>query len=335
MKSFTLLFIFVISINANSQISDFKNISLVKADNIATLNEGENLYNLPLLTHKLTIKLMTDVEKFRAIYTWICNNIKGDFTMHTKVRKQRKKLKKDSTTYLKWNKNYNKKMFKSLLKHQKTMCTGYAYLVKEMAKIANIECEIIDGYGKNISSNVDTLEMANHSWNAVRLNNKWYLCDATWSSGYIDEKGKFINDYNDGYFLTDPILFSKKHFPLKKKWLLTEKITSKNFTSAPLLYGEAYKYKIIPKNPTTMDFIATQNEEINFSFKTLKDIKSSKVALIFFNGNEEKNYKIYDLKKDKSNISFTNKFNKKGFYNVHLKLNNEIVITYNVKVIKP
>ena len=72
------------------------------------------------------------------------------------------------------------------------MCTGYAYLIKEMCFIADLDCEIIDGYARAFDANVNGLESLNHSWNAVKLNNKWYLCDATWSSGYMVNNSLFV-----------------------------------------------------------------------------------------------------------------------------------------------
>lgn len=48
-----------------AQVSDFNTVDFTRADNIAKLNEGEDLDNLPVLAHKLTSNLKTDVEKFR------------------------------------------------------------------------------------------------------------------------------------------------------------------------------------------------------------------------------------------------------------------------------
>ena len=166
-KKLLTLIVFFIFIRSNAQIADFKNIDFTKADNIAKLNKGENLQNLSLLCYKLTSKLPTKVEKFRAIYTWVCLNISGDLKQSNTVSHKRKKLKKDSVALINWNIKYKKKTFKKLLKHKKTMCTGYAYLIKELAFLADIECEIVDGYGRTVNSNIDTLEIANHSWNAV------------------------------------------------------------------------------------------------------------------------------------------------------------------------
>lgn len=333
MKIILILFSVFIFNNVNAQVSDFKAINFNRADNIAELNRGSSLKNLPLLAHKLTHQLPTDVEKFRAIYSWVCNNISGDLNQHNKVKGKRKKFKNDSLDYLKWNNQYKKTAFKKLLKYKKTMCTGYAYLIKELCFLANIECEIIDGYGRSASSNVETFEMANHSWNAVKLNNKWYLCDATWSSGYF-VYNLFIKDYNEGYFLTDPILFAKNHYPINKKWLLNDTLIPSEFVTSPIVYGETFKHKIIPVSPSKLNTLKTINDEINFSFKTLEDISEDKISLIYYSGNNELKLKIYDLKNENGTLSFKHQFKLKGHYDLHLKINNDIVATYTIKVTK-
>jgi len=329
---FAYFFIFFISIGY-AQVSDFNTVNFTRADNIAKLNEGYSLENLPLLAHNLTYNLPTDVEKFRAIYTWVCNNIKSDIRQDDIVTNKRNKLKNDSIAYIKWNNEYKKIAFKKLLKHKKTMCTGYAYLIKELCFLANIECKIIDGYGRTVNSNVDALVMANHSWNAVKLNNKWYLCDATWSSGYSSNR-IFIKDYNDGYFLTDPILFAKNHYPLDKKWLLYNTITEMDFVTSPLVYGETFEHKIIPISPQQMSVKTKINSEIDFSFKTLKETDNNTISLVYYLGTKEYAFSIYDVKNENGFVEFKNKFTKKGSYDVHLKIGNDVVATYTIMITK-
>jgi len=212
------------------------------------------------------------------------------------------------------------------------MCTGYAYLIKELAFLADIECKIIDGYGRTFNTNVDDLETLNHSWNAVKLNNKWYLCDATWSSGYMNENYAFVKDYNDGYFLTNPILFSKNHFPIQKEWLLNVETTSLAFVESPIIYGETFKYKIITMTPSKMNLKVLKNQEVGFKFKALKNIPKNKVSLIYYLGNTEYSFNIYNFKDEKGIVTFKNKFKQKGFYDVHLKIEDDIVATYTIKV---
>ncbi len=92
-----------------------------------------------------------------------------------------------------------------------------------MANRAGITCEIIYGQGKPENPIGKTGDEANHSWNAVKLDGKWYLCDPTWSSGYTDIPAiLFIFDYDDSYFLMDPVSFAKTHTPLDEKWTLVK-----------------------------------------------------------------------------------------------------------------
>lgn len=329
-----ITFISILILNvALAQVSDFKSIDFTVADNIANLKKGRSLDNFPLLAHELTYKLNTDVEKFRAIYTWVCTNIKGDLSVGDKVLHKRKKHKNDSLSYAQWNNYYLKKVFKKLFTHKKTMCTGYAYLIKQLCFFANIECEIINGYGRSFDNNVESLELINHSWNAVKLNNKWYLCDATWSSGYFLST-IFIEDYNLGYFLTEPTLFAKNHIPKDKKWFLNETLINSEYSTAPVVYGETFKHKTLPVSPQNMHVELKKGELLNFSFKTLESIDIIKVSLLQFVGINPVDFEINNLKEDNGMVSFSTTFKHKGFYDVHLAIGDDVVATYTVKVTK-
>ncbi len=331
---FYVLLVVTFQSYVHAQVSDFKSIDFSKADMIAKLNIGATLDNLPVLAYKLTHDLSTDVEKFRAIYSWVCNNIKGDNAQHNIVRKKRKKLENDSIAFMQWNREYKKKAFSKLVRQKKTMCTGYAYLIKELCFLSKIECKIVDGYGRTIDTNVDRLEIENHSWNAVKLNEKWYLCDATWSSGYMGDYNIFVQEYNEGYFLTDPILFGKNHLPSNPEWSLNQELTDSVFVKAPLVYGETFKQKIIPVYPASFKTKINKNDEILFSFSTTDLTFDKNVSLIYFLGNEEIALKIYDLKKENHKVSFRCRFKNRGTYDAHLRINNDIVSTYVIQVTK-
>lgn len=206
-----------------AQKSDFEHISFKKADAIATSLKGEALTNLPLLAHKLTHELHTDVERFRAIYYWVCTNIENDYFLMKKNEWKRRKYKDDSLKLAEWNTAFSKKLFQRLLEDKKTLCTGYSFLVRELAQIAGLQCEMIDGFGKTGHTALEKLSEPNHSWNAIKLNNKWYLCDPTWSAGYIEGDTYFFKfNFYDEYFLMDPVKFASEHRPLDEKWRLFE-----------------------------------------------------------------------------------------------------------------
>lgn len=79
-----------------AQISDFDNINFENADKTAYAYKGNDLTNLPGLAYNLTHNLSTDVEKFRAIYTWVSTNIESDYNGYRKNHAKRSKLQKDS-----------------------------------------------------------------------------------------------------------------------------------------------------------------------------------------------------------------------------------------------
>jgi len=335
MKTVLYIFLFILFNNyVYAQISDFKSVDFTRADNIAKLNGGASLDNLPILAYQLTNALPSEVEKFRAIYMWVCQNIKGDKAQFNKVAKNRKKFQHDSISFLKWNQKYKRVAFKKLLKRKKTMCTGYAYLIKELCYLANIKCVIVDGYGRSVDANIKKLEMANHSWNAVQLNSKWYLSDATWSSGYLDEYNTFVTTYNNGYFLTDPVLFGKNHFPLKQKWALTENLTATDFVTAPLVYGETFENNITPILPQNMDISINKGDEITFSFKSATDVIDKNISLVHYVGSKERKMKIFNTAHMDDVISFKHTFKNKGIYDTHLKINGDIIATYTIEVTK-
>jgi transglutaminase/protease-like cytokinesis protein 3 len=216
------------------QIQDFAQTDFSKADSVARLYPDHSLFDIKGLAEKLTADLSTDVEKFRAIYHWVCCNIDNDYSLYRQNKIRREKIK-DPEALKAWNKEFHDLVFDVMLQKKRTVCTGYAYLVRELALYGGLSCAIVHGYGRTALADKH-VKGPDHSWNAVRLNNKWYLCDATWSSGGIDSQTKkFVKRYNDAYFLTDPSLFALKHYPLDSAWLLLDKTpTLEEFLSRPL-----------------------------------------------------------------------------------------------------
>jgi len=334
LKLFFILFYISVSISFAQQ-SDFKHINFKKADSIASLYKNEKLTNLPLLSYKLTYRLDTDVEKFRAIYVWVCNNISSDYSLTTKILNKGKKYRNNRAVFLEWNETLMPKFLKRLLEDKKTMCTGYAFIVKELSRLSNIECEIINGYNKSPDYDFEK-PFVNHSWNSVKLNNKWYLCDPILASGYFFiDTNQFIFNYNDGFFLTDPNLFIKSHYPEDKKWTLTNtKQTFKNFIDFPIIYSHTYEHKITPILPNQLNTEVAINENVPFEFYIDTDLDIEKISLVQSNGwkNIEIPIEAYSYKEGV--LKFQHHFSKKGLYDVHIKISNNIVASYTLKVLK-
>ena len=327
---------FISQFKVVAQISDFKNVNFKNADAIAFAYKGNDLSNLPRLAHNLTKNLTSDVEKFRAIYTWVSTNIESDYISSRKNISKRGKHQNDSLKRSKWNDSFSTQVFSKLIKEKKTICTGYAYLIKTLANLENINCEIVDGFGRNESAVASKLKFPNHSWNAVELNNKWYLCDATWSSGSFNLKNfTFEYNYNDGYFLADPELFAKDHFPNDTSWFLkSEQTLFSEFSTAPIVYDTTYKYGVYPIEPALMQLEVKKNKEVIFILKNLKNSDSTTIFLQINNGTEIDFVKptIELLKNDMLKIKYF--FKNVGFYDLNINLGIRPICTYVVKVKK-
>ena len=92
--------------------------------------------------------------KFYQIYECV-TKIKYDFSDNTVVPYERK-----CSAY-------------SGLKRGKMVCLGYAALVYRMCKTCGIDSRIVTGY---------TNDGKYHAWNDVKINGKWYHCDACWDA---------------------------------------------------------------------------------------------------------------------------------------------------------
>jgi hypothetical protein len=156
------------------------------------------LYSQKETTHAIVEKITTntanDSLKVKGIYDWVTSNITYDHRF-------RRRPEGDTTLYQEPN---------IVIERKKAVCIGYAKLIKEMCRLAHIQAEVITGYAKNNGR----LESEEHAWNAVNINQNWYLLDATW--GADDAQAAKI------YYLTDPSVFARNHLPHDPMWQLLE-----------------------------------------------------------------------------------------------------------------
>ncbi|KAB8152446.1 hypothetical protein EZY14_013620 [Kordia sp. TARA_039_SRF] len=329
------IFLYIFVFQATAQISDFSHISFEKADKIALKYKDETLHNLPDLVYKLTSQLDTDAERFRAIFKWVCSNISNNYRLYERNKRNRQRYKDNPARLKEWNSKFQKIIFKRLLKNRSTICTGYAYLVKELANLADIECEMIHGYGRTSTINLKTLDSPNHSWNAVKLDGKWYLCDPTWASGNPDpETYQFQFDFNDGFFLSNPKIFAINHHPITKKWFLLEGETPSfdDFMNAPIIYNKAYTYFSGHSYPQKMHNAVQRNQNINFTLQLQKEVAEKDVNLVIESSFRERKIYPKEVSIKNNSLSIDYKFEFSGFYDVHLYIKEDLIATYTVEV---
>ncbi len=150
------------------------------------------------LADYLTKKAANDLEKVRSLYVWMTENIRYDTKLYfdEKATAAKKAEKQKAAT---------------VLKTKRGVCEGYTNLFHELALAAHIPSEQVSGYTKNHRGRI---ARTTHAWNAVRIDEKWYLLDNTWGAGYIDsDTERFKRRFEEKYFMTEPSQFVLDHYP--------------------------------------------------------------------------------------------------------------------------
>jgi len=328
--SLTILIIVILSVRSLAQISDFAGTDFRKADSVAAMYVGHSLKDLKSLAFNLTTPLLTEEEKFRSIYKWVCDNIENDYDFNALNKVKREKIS-DTEKLSAWNAKFRTRVLEKLFNEQKTVCTGYAYLVMKLSTYAGLTCVIVDGYGRTVQANIGGPGIPNHSWNAIKLHSKWYLCDATWSSGAIDtEARRFVKRFDNAYFLAEPSLFVRNHYPLDSAWLfMKDKPTLQEFLNRPLIYSSIYRYEMAPLFPKTFDVSIRKGEPVSFRFMKTTPLIGEKVSLRIDDSVIIDSQPYLESNGDYC-VEYT--FKSRGRRVVHIMLDSSYVFSYNVNV---
>ncbi len=316
-----------------SWAQDPRGIDFRRADSIAATLRGYSLIDRRTLTDLLTRDLPTPEEKFRAIYRWISDNVSYDLSTGLKNQRMRQRLK-DPVKLREWQQEVALLTWRNLVNEKKTVCTGYAFLLHEMAARVGIECLLIDGYSRNASSNIGGEGFVNHSWNAVKFSGQWYLCDPTWSAGYFSNGGgRFIHRFEPAYFLTKPEVFVLNHYPVDPQWSLLEESqrpTKTEFLNGPLIYGAAVRKGIKPVSKD-LRIAIRRGHEVKLELQNIDPTATVKVTLSQQNGNENP----LDFNRDNlagNRTQLTCSSTDRGKFGLHVMVDGDYVATYELVV---
>lgn len=339
MKAFlTTTFLFLVCLTLSAQRKDYADYDFRKADSIASSLKGVKVQSISKLSNSLTENLDTDVEKIRAIYKWVAENIEYDVVEYHKYIKVRDKYSaKRRAKYL--NKSA-KNVSKKTLRRGKAICYGYSYLFQEMLSSIGIPSHLVGGYSKS-DGIIGRKTRPDHAWNIVYIDRQWYPIDVTWSSGYTNKKvTNFTFEFNDLYFLTKPEIFIRNHYPKDPMWtMILEPITLREFFNAPIVRRGFVENKINRFYPeigilrstvdTTTQFFFTSNKErnlqvVSFDFRSLKDDKYLK------------DMPTIRMKLHKSDLGYycDFKFPKAGRYRLEVSVNSTIAFSYDAYIKK-
>lgn len=155
--------------------------------------------NLPALVEYLCRPAGNETEKARSLYAWILHNLTYDEAAAGGQRRINRSIG-------------------DILRRRRGICYDYSRLYEAMCRQAGLECRAISGYSRPKLGEAVSPDAPGHAWNAIRLDGRWQLLDATW--GDIDGQDELMARFGADYFLTPPHLFVLNHLPAQPMWQL-------------------------------------------------------------------------------------------------------------------
>ena len=135
------------------------------------------------------------------------------------------------------------------------VCEGYSRLLVAMGSELDIEIAYVVGRGGRDGWEVDGVD---HAWNAVKLEGKWYLIDATWNDGQ--------DNYDTAYLFTPPSLFRLDHLPEDERWQLhPEPMSVSDFMRQPMISPQFVLYGLEMIKPDRAQVTVGKRVEIALS----------------------------------------------------------------------
>lgn len=125
----------------------------------------------------------------------------------------------------------------------------YARIFETLCRFSGIHSIVLTGFAKGLDYRPGDQFKGNdynHSWNAVLIDNNWYLVDSHWATRYlVSEKNmpeNLVYEYDDFYFLTDPEQLIYSHWAHKPEWqLLYQPVSLQDFENLPLVKSYFFK----------------------------------------------------------------------------------------------
>ena len=230
------------------------------------------------LARKLTAPYQTELQKTRAIFSWVAQHIAYNTGIYNSGRGYRPvKYVVDPYDTVS-SKSAVEQTAEKVLRRRIAVCDGYAKLFKTLCDYAGIESEVILGYGKCFLEK-DEKFRTNHTWNSVRIDSVWYLLDVTWASGYVTFANEFVYHLDDSYFLTPPQQFILDHYPEDLRWTLLEHPpTLREFRFSPFKYKSFIKYGIASFYPGNGTIEAAIGDTIQIELKLKDASKDQQIA---------------------------------------------------------
>ena len=311
---YSLLFILFSNYSFAQQLNKYASV-----DDYVNKIGSLDSFNVASISDTITKQFDTKINKVRAIYYWIANNIAID----------------PKASHSNDNKNAHPALVNQ---YRRATSKGFALLFQEMCSLANIRCLVVDGFTRNTTEDFDNIpDEANYSWNVVQLGKsaeEWFYVDATKASGSLDKRQTtFTKEFTSNCFFADKQLFNLDHYPDNSAWLFGDGTRSiKDFFTFPIIGKTAYSIglqKPFPKN----GYIKTSlSKSVRFSFSYTQAVAISNLSLQIGEGNKTIKPQAFNFNDEGGTISFNYTFKKEGEFPVRILVDNKEILTYYIEV---
>lgn len=316
MNKFLLFFLCLFVTNSFS--SDFAGVDEI------VRKYPSKVSNLVIISDLIKNDFDNDSNKARAIFSWLAFNFKYDATssgdnsfeiIYTSTSKEEKNAKE---------KKIKDDIIAKALSSDSAMCLGYSILFERLSDLVGLKNEIVIGNLKSDLSQLGaTFHAADHSWNAVKINNEWKYVDVALAAGFISQKDNaFKPDFNEAYFFMAEEVLLLSHFPQNKKWISTNK-TIKDFAKLPIYYRDyfATNYHISPSEGV---ILIKENSSLKLEIKNLDEY--DRAEYVFSSEN-----KLIYLNNDNKETIFNILLNGKSGDYLSIYINRKIMISYLIE----
>jgi transglutaminase/protease-like cytokinesis protein 3 len=220
----------------------------------------------------------TDLQKVRAIFSWITQHISYNTSVFSSKRQvSSPKYVSEPEDTSEW-KSANEMTARKVLNKRTALCDGYAKLFKVLCDYAGLRSEVITGYARGFRGGGDRFR-SNHSWNAVLIDSVWKLLDVTWASGFINYADQFVQQLDETYFLTPPQQFIYDHYPEDLHWTLMDNPpTISEFRRTPYKCKSFSKYSIGSYAPSNGIIEADIGDTVQIELDVKNLIKDKAIA---------------------------------------------------------
>lgn len=179
------------------------------------------------LAKHLVAPAKDDWERARAIFRWITANISYDDVAFN-------------------NNSQGPPDAESTLLTRKGVCGDFSELYKELALAAGMEAVVVTGWSKIEELPPGTrLDRPNPGWNAIKIEGRWQLMDATWGQGHGIAGADplvTVKEFDEYWFATPPSEFVMQHLPEDPDWqFLADPVSLDEFEQFPLVRKELFE----------------------------------------------------------------------------------------------